>query len=51
MAETKETFDITGMTCAACSARVGKAAGACAGVTEAMAVRTPWRTKPTCSLQ
>ena len=35
MAETKETFDITGMTCAACSARVGKAAGACAGVTEA----------------
>ena len=31
----KETFDITGMTCAACSARVGKAAGECAGVTEA----------------
>ncbi len=35
MATTKETFDITGMTCAACSARVGKAAGECAGVTEA----------------
>ena len=31
----KETFDIEGMTCAACSARVGKAASACAGVTEA----------------
>ncbi len=31
----KETFDITGMTCAACSARVGKAASACAGVEEA----------------
>ena len=31
----KETFDITGMTCAACSARVQKAAGAVAGVTEA----------------
>ena len=31
----KETFDITGMTCAACSARVGKAAGGCAGVEEA----------------
>lgn len=35
MPTTKETFDITGMTCAACSARVGKAAGECAGVTEA----------------
>lgn len=31
----KEIFDITGMTCAACSARVGKAAGECAGVEEA----------------
>ena len=31
----KETFDITGMTCAACSARVGKAAAAVAGVEEA----------------
>ena len=31
----KETFDITGMTCAACSARVQKAAGAVAGVTSA----------------
>lgn len=31
----KETFDITGMTCAACSARVQKAAGEVAGVTEA----------------
>ena len=31
----KETFDITGMTCAACSARVQKAAGAVAGVTDA----------------
>ena len=30
-----ETFDITGMTCAACSARVGKAAQDCAGVTQA----------------
>lgn len=29
----KETFDITGMTCAACSARVQKAAGEVAGVT------------------
>ena len=31
----RETFDITGMTCAACSARVGKAAGGVAGVEEA----------------
>ena len=31
----KETFDITGMTCAACSARVQKAASGVAGVTEA----------------
>ena len=31
----KETFDITGMTCAACSARVQKAAGEVAGVTDA----------------
>ena len=31
----KETFDITGMTCAACSARVQKAAGEVSGVTEA----------------
>ena len=31
----KETFDITGMTCAACSARVGKAACAVPGVEEA----------------
>ncbi|MDO5106897.1 MAG: cation transporter, partial [Coriobacteriaceae bacterium] len=31
----KETFDITGMTCAACSARVGKAASEVAGVEEA----------------
>ena len=31
----KETFDITGMTCAACSARVGKAASQVAGVQEA----------------
>ena len=31
----KETFDITGMTCAACSARVQKAASAVAGVDEA----------------
>ena len=31
----KETFDITGMTCAACSARVGKAASGVAGVEEA----------------
>ncbi len=31
----KETFDITGMTCAACSARVGKAACGVAGVDEA----------------
>ena len=31
----KETFDITGMTCAACSARVGKAASAVPGVEEA----------------
>lgn len=29
----KETFDITGMTCAACSARVQKAAGEVSGVT------------------
>jgi len=33
--QTKETFDITGMTCAACSARVGKAASECPGVAEA----------------
>ena len=31
----KETFDITGMTCAACSARVGKAASGVPGVEEA----------------
>jgi len=31
----RETFDITGMTCAACSARVQKAAGGVDGVTEA----------------
>ncbi len=31
----KETFDITGMTCAACSARVEKAAGEVPGVEEA----------------
>ena len=31
----KETFDITGMTCAACSARVQKAAAGVAGVDEA----------------
>ena len=31
----KETFDITGMTCAACSARVQKAAGQVPGVTQA----------------
>ena len=31
----KQTFDITGMTCAACSARVGKAASGVPGVTEA----------------
>ena len=31
----KETFDITGMTCAACSARVGKAASSVEGVEEA----------------
>lgn len=31
----RETFDITGMTCASCSARVQKAAGEVAGVTEA----------------
>ena len=31
----RETFDIEGMTCAACSARVGKAAGAVEGVAEA----------------
>ena len=31
----KETFDIQGMTCAACSARVQKAAGGVPGVTEA----------------
>lgn len=31
----RETFDITGMTCAACSARVGSAASAVAGVEEA----------------
>ena len=31
----KETFDITGMTCAACSARVQKAAGSVAGVSDA----------------
>ncbi|MBP3884207.1 MAG: heavy metal translocating P-type ATPase [Olsenella sp.] len=31
----RETFDITGMTCAACSARVGKAAGAVEGVSAA----------------
>ena len=30
-----ETFDITGMSCAACSARVGKAAQECPGVTQA----------------
>ncbi|WP_314945449.1 heavy-metal-associated domain-containing protein, partial [Olsenella uli] len=31
----KETLDITGMTCASCSARVGKAASGVPGVTEA----------------
>ena len=31
----KETLDIQGMTCAACSARVQKAAGAVAGVSAA----------------
>ena len=31
----KETFDIQGMTCAACSARVQKAASGVPGVTEA----------------
>lgn len=31
----KQTFDITGMTCAACSARVGKAASGVPGVIEA----------------
>jgi Cu2+-exporting ATPase len=31
----KETLDITGMTCASCSARVGKAAGGVSGVKEA----------------
>lgn len=31
----KQTFDITGMTCAACSARVGKAASGVPGVSEA----------------
>ena len=31
----KETLDITGMTCAACSSRVGKAASGVAGVAEA----------------
>ena len=34
-ANARETFDVTGMTCAACSARVGKAAGAVEGVAEA----------------
>ena len=34
-ANERETFDVTGMTCAACSARVGKAAGAVEGVAEA----------------
>ena len=34
-AAARETFDVTGMTCAACSARVGKAAGEVAGVSEA----------------
>ena len=32
---TRETFDITGMTCASCSARVGKAASGVKGVAEA----------------
>ncbi len=31
----RQTFDITGMTCAACAARVSKAASSCAGVSEA----------------
>ncbi len=31
----RETLDITGMTCAACSSRVGKAASGVAGVAEA----------------
>lgn len=31
----KQTFDITGMTCAACSARVQKAAAGVAGVQQA----------------
>ena len=34
-ATSRETFDIEGMTCAACSARVGKTAGAVEGVAEA----------------
>ena len=33
--EARETFDVTGMTCAACSARVGKATGEVGGVAEA----------------
>ncbi len=33
--QTKETFDITGMTCAACEARVQKSAVAVKGVSEA----------------
>ena len=33
--QARETFDVTGMTCAACSARVGKAAGEVVGVSEA----------------
>ena len=32
----KQTFDVTGMTCAACSARVTKATSGVAGVNEAV---------------
>lgn len=35
MADTKETFDITGMTCAACEARVQRAAAGVKGVNQA----------------
>ena len=35
MADAKETFDITGMTCAACEARVQRAASGVKGVSQA----------------
>ena len=35
MVDAKETFDITGMTCAACEARVQRAASGVKGVSQA----------------